>query len=165
MGNLINLTGQRFGRLVVIRQAPTVKRRAQWLCKCDCGTEKVIPAGALQRGHTQSCGCLRRDVAREKATTIGGYSTEKLHGVWNTMKQRCRNPKSRDYAYYGLRGIKVCDAWLDYLQFRSWALANGYKEGLTIDRINPDGNYEANNCRWISIQEQQKNRRSKSRGS
>ena len=117
MGKLINLTGQRFGRLIVVKQMPAVRRRAQWLCRCDCGA----------------------------------------------MKQRCQNPRSRDYKFYGLRGIRVCDAWQNYLTFRTWALANGYAEGLTIDRIDPDGNYEADNCRWITIQEQQKNRRPKSR--
>lgn len=163
MGKLIDLTGQRFGRLIVVKQMPAVKRRAQWLCVCDCGAEKIVPAGHLMYGHTKSCGCLRKDQMRESASTLDGHCGEKLHGVWNAMKQRCQNPRSRDYKFYGLRGIRVCDAWQNYLTFRTWALANGYAEGLTIDRIDPDGNYEADNCRWITIQEQQKNRRPRSR--
>ena len=164
MGKLIDLTGQKIGRLTVVKQMPAVRRRAQWLCRCDCGTYKVIPAGSLLYGKTRSCGCLRKEMMRKKASTLNGYSIEKLHGVWNTMKQRCQNPKSRDFKYYGLRGISVCDAWQDYMVFRSWALASGYKEGLTIDRVDPNGNYTPDNCRWISIQEQQRNRRPASKG-
>lgn len=99
---------------------------------------------------------------KRKATTIDGKYGEKLHGVWNMMKQRCLNRNCKDFKYYGLRGIRVCDEWIkDYLTFRAWALSNGYEEGLTIDRIDPDGNYEPSNCRWITIQAQQKNRRPK----
>ncbi|PNH18659.1 hypothetical protein B6K86_08665 [Lachnospiraceae bacterium] len=159
MGKLIDLTGRRYGRLFVEKQMPAVKHRAQWLCRCDCGALRVVPAGSLRYGHTRSCGCLRSDIARTKASTLNGCSSEKLHGVWNMMKQRCQNPNNQDYKYYGARGIGVCDSWKNYLNFRSWALANGYEKGLTIDRIDSDGNYEAGNCRWISIQEQQKNRR------
>lgn len=162
MGKLIDMTGQKFGRLLVLEQLPAVKRRAMWLCRCDCGKEVPVRAVSLRRGKTRSCGCLRRDEMRRKATTIDGKCGEKLHGVWNMMKQRCLNRNCKDFKYYGLRGIRVCDEWIkDYLTFRAWALSNGYEEGLTIDRIDPDGNYEPSNCRWITIQAQQKNRRPK----
>lgn len=160
MGKLIDYTGQRFGRLTVVKQMPAIKRRARWLCRCDCGAEVVEKADHLRRGHAKSCGCLRRDVMREKASTIDGHYYEKLHGVWNGMKQRCFNKSSKDFKYYGALGVTVCQAWVeDYLAFREWALDHGYKDGLSIDRIDPFGNYEPNNCRWITIQDQQKNKR------
>ena len=160
MSKLIDYTGQRFGRLTVVEQMPAIRRKARWLCRCDCGAEVVKSADHLRRGHAKSCGCLRSDMMREKATSIAGHYHEKLHGVWNSMKQRCSNPNSKDFKYYGAAGVTVCAEWMrDYLSFREWALSYGYREGLTIDRINPFGNYEPANCRWISIQEQQKNKR------
>lgn len=159
MGKLIDLKGQRFGRLLVLRQEQTRKRRAYWLCRCDCGTEKILSASALRYGSTRSCGCLRKDISRARATKIDGHYYEKLHGVWNAMNQRCRNPNNADFKYYGARGVCICEEWQHYLPFREWALTHGYEEGLTIDRINTYGNYEPENCRWITIQEQQKNRR------
>ena len=160
MGKLIDYTGQRFGRLTVVRQLPAIQHRARWLCRCDCGAEVITRAESLRRGHVKSCGCLRRDLARAKASTIDGHYYEKLHGVWNSMKQRCFNQSSKDFKYYGALGVTVCQAWAeDYLTFRKWALDHGYKDGLSIDRIDPFGNYEPNNCRWITIQDQQKNKR------
>jgi len=161
MGNLINVLGKRFGRLIVIEKAETVKRRAYWKCRCDCGNELILPAGSLLYGVTHSCGCLRRDKATIRATKHGHYG-EALYGVWNMMKQRCANPKNKDYEYYGARGINVCEEWFVYLNFREWALSTGYGNGLTIDRKNPDRGYSPDNCRWLTIQAQQKNRRPRS---
>lgn len=159
MAKRIDLKGKVFGRLTVVEKAAPINRRSAWVCRCDCGATVIVKTEKLTSGHTRSCGCLRREAARIRVATIGGLYSEKLHGVWNTMKQRCSNLKARDFKYYGARGVCVCDEWQDYLSFRQWALANGYKEGLTIDRINTFGNYEPGNCRWITIQEQQKNRR------
>lgn len=164
MGAFIDLLGARFGRLTVIGQDQTKSdAQAMWICKCDCGNTKVIRSRDLRNGTTRSCGCLQKELARERASTLKGRHLEKLHGVWNTMKQRCNNPRSKDFKYYGARGVSVCELWReDYLAFREWALSNGYAEGLTIDRINVDGDYTPDNCRWITIQEQQKNRRIRS---
>ena len=155
--NFTDLTGCVFGR-------PTVACRVEgagkvrYSCKCACGNTCVILADSLRRGVSQSCGCLRREKMKEAHTKHGG-SREPLYYVLNMMRQRCENPKNKDFEYYGGRGISVCAAWKDYQTFRDWALKSGYAPGLTIDRINPDRDYCPENCRWITIEEQQKNRR------
>jgi len=149
----IDLTGQRFGRLVVIEEAGRASDgRVRWLCKCDCGDYTSTPCTkTLRNGTCRSCGCIERE--RPNKQTHGMTNT-KLFGVWNGIKQRCYNPNSKSYKTYGDRGIKVCDEWRDdFMTFHNWAIANGYKEGLTIDRIDNDGDYEPNNCRWITLQE------------
>ena len=160
--NFIDLTGMRFGRLTVNNRLPNVKRRVVYSCLCDCGQIISVQANSLRRGNTKSCGCLRRDYMRLKSTKHGYYN-EPLRAVWSQMRQRCRNPKNQDFHYYGARGISVCQEWDEYIPFREWALRSGYQSGLTIDRINPDGNYHPENCRWITIQEQQHNRRPQKR--
>lgn len=158
----LDLQGKRFGRLVVIGEDttyPDPHHRHVW-CECDCGNTKTISISSLRTGQTRSCGCLRREVAREKATKHGHYF-EKLHGVWNTMKQRCNNPSQHDYQWYGARGITVCKEWQAYPAFREWALSNGYREGLTIERVNNNLGYCPENCTWIPLKDQMKNRRSK----
>ncbi len=159
----IDLTGQRFGRLTVLEQAGRDSRReATWWCICDCGNKIQVPGYSLRRGNTQSCGCLKVDIHK----VHGGYYS-RLYKVWFSMKQRCYNPKSKDYKNYGGRGIIVCDEWLhDFETFRDWALQIGYDENApfgecTIDRIDVNGNYEPCNCRWITIKEQRKNQRPK----
>lgn len=157
----MDLAEKRFGRLTAIGPSPTRKSNHEhWFFQCDCGNVADCDVYSVIKGRTKSCGCIRREVARQRATTIDGHYGEPLHGVWSAMRQRCSNPKNKDYKYYGARGISVCQEWQSgYLAFRSWALSNGYQTGLTIDRINTYGNYEPDNCRWITIQEQQKNRR------
>ena len=155
---LIDITGNRYGKLVVIKRAenrvqPNGNVVAQWLCRCDCGNKKVIASAGLRYGKVKSCGCLWKK---------HGYSGERLYHIWVNMKQRCYNQHSKDYKNYGLLNVRVCDEWLhDYLLFRKWAYSHGYEDDLTIDRINVYGNYEPDNCRWITNAEQQKNRRKK----
>lgn len=155
-----NLIGQRFGRLIVTEKTEQRQyRHVVWKCICDCGNATLVSGGSLLSGRTQSCGCLlneKRGTGRRKH----GQSTTKLYGVWSAMKKRCTNEKQKCFASYGGRGITVCKEWeSDFQAFHDWAMANGYAEGLTIDRIDVNGNYEPANCRWISIQAQQRNRR------
>lgn len=157
---LIDLTGKRFGRLTVLKRVfpPNTKNKAYWLCQCDCGKTTVCTSKSLRGGHTKSCGCLQREDAKNRAT-VHGFSGEPLYYVHNMMKQRCFNHNNKNFKDYGGRGIRVCKEWLEYTEFRKWAMENGYKPGLSIERINNDGNYCPENCTWITIAEQQKNRR------
>lgn len=157
--NFVDLTGCVFGRLAVQKRVANVGICLMYACDCSCGQSVTVTAASLRNGRTKSCGCLRRENAQSRATTHNG-SAEPLHAVWNMMRQRCTNKRNKDYKYYGGRGIQVCLAWTEYSSFRDWAISSGYAQGLTIDRINTNGNYEPQNCRWITIQEQQKNRRS-----
>ena len=151
-----SLSGQKFGRLTAIEYMPGSKYR----CICDCGEEAVVKTYSLNSGITKSCGCLRREVAARKATKHGG-ANDPLYHVLNTMHQRCENPNCPDYKWYGAEGVTVCEEWAlpNFSAFREWALSSGYEPGLTIDRINLFESYNPDNCRWITIQEQQCNRR------
>lgn len=159
MGKLIDLTGKRFGRLIVIKKIGRVGHDTAWECKCDCGNLHNARSGDLKCGNVSSCGCLRKEVAKNKQYKHG-LSDKKLYYVWKSMIRRCYNTKESHYSSYGGRGIKVCDAWKsDCKPFYEWALSSGYAEGLSIDRINVDGNYEPSNCQWISMLKQQFNKR------
>ena len=161
MHNFIDLTGNRYGRLTVIRRGENTRfGQAKWVCKCDCGNAKTVEGRMLRDGKTTSCGCYHKEVVSKLFTKHKAKGTQ-LYTAWRNLKSRTSNPNSPDYKWYGGRGITVCDEWKnDYIAFEKWAVENGFSSGLTIDRIDPDGNYEPSNCRWIPQEKQQRNRRS-----
>jgi len=160
MAELIDLTGRRFTRLhVLAKEKPRYGTKAFWRCRCDCGNEVIVPSQSLITEATKSCGCLNSEITSARNTRHGLACKEKLYDVWKSMRQRCFNKKSKDYPNYGGRGISVCNEWNDYQNFRTWAMSNGYQEGLSVDRIDVNGNYESSNCRWASDLAQANNTR------
>lgn len=153
---LVDLTGQRFGRLTVIRRCGTAENlKPTWLCQCDCGNKKIVRGSDLKSGKQISCGCRRK----EGTHLIHGKTNERIHRIWANMKTRCTNANIKAYKDYGGRGITVCDEWLNSFEsFYKWSIENGYSDNLTLDRIDADGNYCPENCRWATMKEQQRNR-------
>ena len=154
-----DLTGQRFGKLTVIDFAYRRNGKAYWKCTCACGNERIVQGYDLASGHTKSCGCIRTIDGKEPRYRHGRINT-RLYKIWSNMKSRCKNPKFKYFKDYGGRGITYCKEWDDFIMFEEWALKNGYSDNLTIDRINVNGNYEPDNCRWVDMKMQQRNRRS-----
>lgn len=158
-----DLTGRRFGRLTVIELHSAAKHGTPrtWLCKCDCGGEKVVNSSRLLRGLTRSCGCLRKETSAEngRKTIKHGMNGTRLYTIWGSMLKRCRCERDRAYALYGGRGITVCEDWYRFENFRDWAFDSGYRDDLTIDRKDNDKGYSPDNCRWVTQKVQGNNRR------
>lgn len=165
MPKLIDLTGKMFGRLLILERAedyilPKGGRVTQWKCQCESKTIVVVAGNSLRRGLTKSCGCFSEECRKATKNKTHGDSKTRLFNIWCGMKQRCNNPNAPKYQNYGGRGIAVCDEWKNsFEKFRAWVLNNGYSDDLTIDRINNDGNYEPDNCRWATVTEQNQNKR------
>ena len=147
----------KYGRLTVI-ETYMENRRRKALCKCDCGTVKIIQMTHLKSGATVSCGCYQKEMA-SKSNEKHGKTRSSLHNRWKAMKQRTLNPKDKRYKDYGGRGIELCEEWLEFEEFEKWALENGYSEELSLDRIDNDLGYNPSNCRWISVVKNNRNRR------
>lgn len=171
MSRGVNISGYRFGRLLIVRLSRKGKRR-YWLCECDCGNIKSVLHENLTSGQTKSCGCLARELSKQRCHERTGPAAahykhgfcvnknQRLYRIWGGIKQRCGNPNVHNFCDYGGRGIKICSEWGEFEPFMKWALSHGYKNTLEIDRKDVNGDYSSDNCRWVTKKEQTMNKRS-----
>lgn len=157
------MINRRFGKLVVVEKGDNYidKRgypRDMWVCKCDCNNTKTILGLNLRSGNSKSCGCATKENAI-KINTKHGMNRTRLHEIWVGMRKRCNNKKCKCYKSYGGRGITVCNEWKDFESFYNWAIVNGYSDNLSLDRIDVNGNYCPENCRWATMKVQMNNTR------
>lgn len=157
----IDLSGQKFSELTVVGRDTTKRGKgAYWICRCSCDNTTSTEGAKLRKGKTKSCGCKRGKLKIETMGTHGMTNT-RLYRIWHSMKSRCKYKSTNNYERYGGRGIKVCAEWdKNFELFARWAHSNGYKDYLSLDRENFDGNYEPSNCRWVKKVEQDNNRSS-----
>lgn len=162
-----DISNQRYSRLIVLNYEYTNKKKAYWKCKCDCGNETIVSATALKSGNTKSCGCLHKEQSRinickyhPKQIIYAREFEKDIHTRYKCMKSRCYNKNHKAYKNYGGRGIKVCMEWKnDFNAFYIWAINNGFKKELTLDRIDTNKDYSPTNCRWVDNLTQQNNKR------
>jgi hypothetical protein len=163
MPRAIDITGQRFGKLVALnfqehRYSISGESKRFWRCKCDCGNECVVDVGLLRQGNIKSCGCYKVEVNKGQIKHLThGHSKTRIYKIWVDMKRRCNKTTRKDYEHYGGRGITFCPEWENFEPFYEWSMANGYRDDLTLDRINNDENYEPSNCRWVNFKAQANN--------
>ena len=167
MGQIKDITGEKFGRLTVVDYAGNKNGRAMWRCSCECGSEFITNGKDLRMGKVKSCGCSRREHCSERMKKINykhGLRGDRLYHVWRDMKMRVLTPKHKSFSAYGGRGITICGEWLVFENFYKWAMSNGYDPlasfgKCTLDRIDVNGNYEPDNCRFVDMKVQANNRR------
>lgn len=152
MGRALDLTGREFGKLTVVKRLENNKHgKTVWLCKCKCSGESTPSGSDLTSGKVNSCGCVHKK---------HGLSKHRTFNIFTAMKDRCYNPKNISYPWYGVKGIKIYQAWLDdFSKFHDWAMKNGYKDNLEIDRVDSSKDYEPSNCRWVTRIIQNQNQR------
>ena len=154
---MLDLTQQRFGRLLAKTPAKNLKGKRAWECLCDCGNMHTVKTNYLTSGAVKSCGCWNKD---HPPRLLHGKSNTRIYSIFAGMHRRCTDIKhAKSMLNYISRGITVCDEWQDVLVFEKWALSSGYKNTLTLDRIDGNGNYEPSNCRWATPTTQSRNRR------
>jgi hypothetical protein len=161
MGKPADLIGQRFGRLIVISKHQSTPNGIEWNCLCDCSNTKIANTSKLNSGATKSCGCLRKEKSAQTCKNLAthGMRNTRIYGIWRGIKKRCLSDTGAAYKNYKGRGITICSEWLKFEPFWDWARMNGYDKDLTIDRINNDDGYHPENCRWIPLGHQARNRR------
>ena len=150
-------SGEKFGKWTIIKKTKDKRKKTAWLCECECGNTRIIPTYNLEHGTSTSCGCdhsMKMKARLAKKYPLPSYESDRIRRIHHAMISRCHNKNSSDYYKYGKRGVYVCNEWKEsYYEFRKWALANGYSDNLSIDRIDNNGPYKQSNCQWITTAE------------